>query len=65
MFPYFVLSCFRDPLPVFFLSYINPSSGGEWESNPPGTLANPTLVLKDQGRHQTPVTSRVLPLASL
>ena len=32
------------------------NGGGEWESNPPGTLANPTLVLKTSGttRNQSP-----------
>ena len=32
------------------------NGGGEWESNPPGTLASPTLVLKTRGttRYQSP-----------
>ena len=32
------------------------NGGGEWESNPPGTLAGPTLILKTRGvtRRQSP-----------
>ncbi len=31
--------------------------GGEWESNPPGTLLSPTLVLKTRGATRLPFTS--------
>ncbi len=32
--------------------------GGEWESNPPGTLLSPALVLKTRSATRPPVTSR-------
>ena len=34
------------------------ADGGEWESNPPGTLLSPTLVLKTRGATRLPVASR-------
>lgn len=39
-------------------SITNPPNGSEWESNPPRTLASPTLVLKTRGttRRQSPPT---------
>ena len=33
------------------------NGGGEWESNPPGTLLSPTLVLKTRSATRPPHTS--------